>query len=711
MQTITGTVDRINFRNEESAWTAFLLYTDTGPVRATGIIPTIRLGMTLRLTGDTEQTRYGPSFKAAECAEVQPSDREGIEKYLASGLIKNIGPKLAHEIVATFGDDTLQVLDNDPERLREVYGIGAKRVESIIASVKEQTQIRSIMIWLKRYDLSNALAAKIYKQYGDEAIHVLEENPYRLADDLSGIGFHKADDVAKRLGLHPESAFRIHSGILAVLGDWAAEGNTCMDREDLIQRAASADYLSLPADTVETGLRKDSSGLVIDEEDVYLAQYYHAEKHIAKKLTALSRVKDDGSVPEFKTLRAESGMDYSIEQRSAIRHALLGHVLVITGGPGTGKTVTTNAIIREWERLGLRVLLAAPTGRAAKRMSEVTGREAATIHRLLGYQNGAFMHDADTPLEGDALIIDEVSMVDTLLMRHLLDAVPERMRLVLVGDVDQLPSVGPGCILRDIIDAGTVPVCRLTEIYRQAQGSQIIMNAHAVNEGRAPATDNPEGTDFWFFRCEDKLQIPRLIVDLVSRKIPDKFGCTPDDIQVLSPMKREFDPIGSTQLARLIQEVLNPSGECVGKKGDTEFRVGDRIMQVKNDYDKGIFNGDIGVILSKENEQDEEKTLFVASFDDNPVRMTRSDIKNIELAYACTVHKSQGSEYPVVVIPVHESQYVMLKRNLLYTGITRAKRQCILVGTRKAAAIAAQNEETRRRSTRLKEKLLSLNDN
>ena len=710
MQTITGTVERINFRNEDNAWSAIILMTDEGTKRASGIMPILRLGMTLRLTGEAEQSRYGPNFKVSEASEVLPSDKEGIEKYLASGLIKNIGPKLAKEIVNTFGEDTLEVLDHHPERLAEVYGIGQKRVESVIASVKEQTQIRSIMIWLKRYDLTNSLATKIYKEYGERAIRILEEDPYRLTLDIKGVGFRKADDVAGRLGIPPTSPFRIHAGLAACLEDWAGEGNTYMERDALITKAASADYLNLPEDIVGLQLGKPANDILIDGDDVYLAWNYHAENTIARRLSTLASVKQEARVPEFKALREETGIDYSIEQRSAIRMSLIGHVLVITGGPGTGKTITTNAIIREMERIGLEVLLAAPTGRAAKRMSEVTGKEAMTIHRLLGFINGQFEHDRYNPLEGDALIVDEASMIDTMLMKSLLDAVPDTMRLVIVGDVDQLPSVGAGCVLRDVIDSGTVPVCRLTEIYRQAQGSQIIMNAHAVNEGRIPCSDNHPGTDFWLFGCEDRDKVSELVIDLVANRIPKKFGIDANDIQVLSPMKREYDPIGSTQLARALQQVVNPDGQAVGVKGETEFRVGDRIMQIKNDYDKGIFNGDTGVILSKENEQDERKTLFMAEFDDRVIPMSRSDLKNLDLAYACTVHKSQGSEYPVVVMPVHESHFVMLKRNLLYTGITRARKQCILVGTRKAIAIAVQNEDTRKRFTRLKEKLTEYSD-
>lgn len=707
MITITGTIDRINYTNPDSGWSVVVLYTEEGYRKATGIMPGIRLGMTVQLTGELTYDQYGETLKASECTEVQPSDTEGIEKYLASGLIKNIGPKLAKDIVRTFGANTLNILDNEPERLVEVYGIGKKRVKSIIASVKEQTQIRSIMIWLKRYDLTNGLAAKIYKTYGNEAIPILENNPYTLSDDIKGVGFHKADDVARRLGIEPTSPFRINSGINAVLEDNATEGSTYMETQQLIKTAASDYYLNLPEKTVTAELAKEDKRFVIEDGKVYLAYYYKAEVSIANDFKSLIKAKKEtpASTPDINKLQQETGVNYSDQQQQAITTAVTCGASVITGGPGTGKTVTTNAIIRELESRGETVLLAAPTGRAAKRMKEVTGHEAMTIHRLLCYQQGEFTFNRANPLAGDALIVDEASMIDTLLMKHLMEAIPSTMRIVIVGDVDQLPSVGAGCVLRDIIDSGIIPTTRLTQIYRQAQNSDIIMNAHAVNEGRIPKTDNHPDTDFWFFQCEDKDRIASLIVDLVSNRVPNKFGYKAEDIQVLSPMKREFDPIGSTQLARRLQAVINPNGEAIAKKGETEFRVGDRIMQVKNDYDKGIFNGDIGTILSKENEQDEQKTLFLADFDGETIKMKKTDIQNIELAYACTVHKSQGSEYPVVIIPMHSSQYIMLKRNLLYTGVTRAKKQCILVGTRQAMAVAVNNEDTKKRYTTLKERL------
>lgn len=713
MITYTGTVDRILYQNQDNAWSAILLSTDDGTKKASGVMPGLRLGMSVRLSGEMENGRYGPSLRTSVFEEVLPDDTQGIEKYLASGLIKHIGAKLAHDIVSTFGGDTLRVLDDEPERLAEVYGIGKKRVRSIIDSVREQKTIRTVMIWLKRYNLSNSLATKIYKTYGELSIQALEENPYRLSDDIGGVGFKKADDVARRLGIGAESPYRICAGIRACLDDAAAEGHTCLPTDMMIEKTCSSDYLSLPREKVEEVMATGQCDIIIDGEYVFLPNYYRYEDSIASRLLKLMK-DDNGSnidLPDTDALVAETGIRYSPRQADAIRAAFSSKVSIITGGPGTGKTITTNAIITEFQKRDMTVLLCAPTGRAAKRMNEVTGQEAMTIHRLLEYTPDGFSRNADNPLEGDALIVDEASMIDAFLMNALIKAIPKGMRLVIVGDVDQLPSVGAGSVLRDIIDSGRVPTTFLTDIYRQAQGSDIIMNAHAVNAGHMPVIRNAGDTDFWFFSCDDRERIADLVTELVTSRVPKKFGTDPRDIQVLTPMRKEEDTIGATYLNIRLQQAINPDGEKIAVRGPYEFRVGDRIMQVKNDYNKGIFNGDLGVILTKEDESDEGKTLLTADFDGETKYLSRVDLQNIELAYACTIHKSQGSEYPVVIIPVHESQYFMLKRNLLYTGITRARKECILVGTRRAIAIACQNEDTRKRYTRLKDFILQKETN
>ncbi len=539
----TGTVKAVRCYKEESGWAAVTIETDGGTVSATGIMRGVREGMTAELAGRFDQTRFGTTLRASSFVERLPSDIPGIEKYLASGLIKNIGPVLARQITQTFGERTLDVLDNEPERLCEVHGIGAKRLASLVESLREQKAMRGIMIWLKRYGISNAMAAKIYKTWGDESLAKLEENPYRLADDINGVGFHKADEVATSLGIPHDSTFRIRSGLKACLEEAAANGNTCMPQEALVETAAG--MLALDEKLVDTVMKKDSAGTVkTDDTMAYLPRYLKAEKGITDKIVLLASAPTPAFTPDFGSLKEATGLDYSQEQRDAVLRAATSGVLVITGGPGTGKTATTNAIIRTFEQQDRKVLLAAPTGRAAKRMEEVTGRHAKTIHRLLEFSYEGFARNGDYPLEGDALIVDESSMIDTLLMDHLLKAVPAGMKLILVGDVDQLPSVGAGSVLRDIIDSGAVPTVRLTQIYRQAQGSAIIMGAHEVNRGLPPRITNAQGTDLWLFRAEERETVADLTIDLVRNRIPAKFGIPPEDIQVLTPTRRDWDPIG-----------------------------------------------------------------------------------------------------------------------------------------------------------------------
>lgn len=710
MTTLKGTINSIRYQNKENAWAAVILNTAAGKtIVASGIMPGIKIGMAVKLEGEYKNTKWGMQFEATAFEEDRPSDIEGIYKYLASGLIKNIGPVNAQKIVDTFGEQTLDVLDNAPERLREVRGIGPKRIKSIIEAVREQKAIRAIMIWLKRYDLPNGLAAKIYKTYGDNSVGVLEENPYRLADDIKGVGFKKADAVAMLLGIPPDSHFRLLSGLKACLEDWAAAGNTYMPCNMLILKASSEDYMNIEPEPVADILESGEFFSVGQTEDgrAYLPAYYYAEKKIAERLSAILRNgrKDTSVPPDYSRIQKETGFSFSSQQKLAIATAISSSMMIMTGGPGTGKTTTTNAIINECESRGYEVVLAAPTGRAAKRMNETSGRPSQTIHRLLEYQQGSFTRDELNPIDGDVIIIDEASMIDTLLMKDLLKAISDKTKLIIVGDTDQLPSVGAGSVLRDLIASGTIPTVTLTEIYRQAQGSDIIMSAHSVNHGYMPRIQNRPGTDFWFFNIEDKDQVADTIVELVKEKIPNKFGFSADDIQVLSPMRRDWDPIGSTVLNGRLQEALNADGEKAASRGFTQFRIGDRVMQTKNNYDKDIFNGDIGTVTAKLSGEDEDEAVMEADFEGRIVRFAQGDLDELELAYACTIHKSQGSEYPVVVIPVHSSQYIMLKRNLLYTGITRAKKQCILVGTAKAIHTAVSRPDTETRFTTLQQRL------
>lgn len=710
MTTLKGTINSIRYQNKENAWAAVILNTAAGKtIVASGIMPGIKIGMAVKLEGEYKNTKWGMQFEATAFEEDRPSDIEGIYKYLASGLIKNIGPVNAQKIVNTFGEQTLDVLDNAPERLREVRGIGPKRIKSIIEADREQKAIRAIMIWLKRYDLPNGLAAKIYKTYGDNSVGVLEENPYRLADDIKGVGFKKADAVAMLLGIPPDSHFRLLSGLKACLEDWAAAGNTYMPCDMLILKASSEDYMNIDPEPVADILESGEFFSVGQTEDgrAYLPAYYYAEKKIAERLSAILRNgrKDTSVPPDYSRIQKETGFSFSSQQKLAIATAISSSMMIMTGGPGTGKTTTTNAIINECESRGYEVVLAAPTGRAAKRMNETSGRPSQTIHRLLEYQQGSFTRNELNPIDGDVIIIDEASMIDTLLMKDLLKAISNKTKLIIVGDTDQLPSVGAGSVLRDLIASGTIPTVTLTEIYRQAQGSDIIMSAHSVNHGYMPRMQNRPGTDFWFFNIEDKDQVADTIVELVKEKIPNKFGFSADDIQVLSPMRRDWDPIGSTVLNGRLQEALNADGEKAASRGFTQFRIGDRVMQTKNNYDKDIFNGDIGTVTAKLSGEDEDEAIMEADFEGRIVRFAQGDLDELELAYACTIHKSQGSEYPVVVIPVHSSQFIMLKRNLLYTGITRAKKQCILVGTAKAIHTAVSRPDTETRFTTLQQRL------
>ncbi len=707
MEKITGTIEKINYHHPESGYTIAVVRTDDGRIGVKGTMAQVRLGMTVSCEGTYEtHPRFGRTLVASAIEETVPRDVEGIEKYLASGLIENIGPVYARKIVETFGEDTIRIMDNEPERLLEIKGIGKKRAESIIASAKEQKAIRDIMIWLKKYDLTNNMAAKIYLTYGNAAIAKLEENPYRLADDLDGVGFKRADDVAQRIGIPHDSPFRIHAGIRAALAKAETEGHTFLPRENLLAAASGNDFLALPPDAVDEQLRTEKvEGVVITGDgDVALSRLRTAETALADDIARVASF-DAHAVPcDLDEISRCTGLSYSSGQRAAITGALSSGLFVVTGGPGTGKTSITNAVITAMRQHRMKVLLAAPTGRAAKRMAEVTGCEAKTIHRLLEFGREGFSRNRENPLEGDALIVDETSMIDTFLARSLMAAVPKGMRVIFVGDVDQLPSIGAGCVLRDVIDSGTVPTTRLTEIFRQAQDSDIVMNAHRINHGVMPKVRNDIfNGDMFFWDKPDAADAAATVIRLATTAITKKFGFPAKDIQVLSPMRRKGDTLATASLNAEMQKVLNPDGACVAKVRDQELRIGDRIMQTRNNYDKGVFNGDMGVVTGKLPFGEEDKAVMTAAFDGRTVRLTQEDLRDVELSYTCTIHKSQGCEYPVVVIPVHSSHYVMLRRNLLYTAVTRAKRMCILVGTKQAIAMAVDREDTTVRYTRLKD--------
>lgn len=698
-------VERITYQNPENGYSVLKVkvkgYNDL--VTLVGNLLEVPVGSVLLCRGEWKvDKRYGSQFVAATWEETMPATVYGIEKYLGSGLVKGIGPRFARAIVQRFGTETIDIIETEIERLYEVPNIGRKRVAKIRESWEKQKDIKNVMLFLQGYGVSTAYAAKIYREYGKESIDKVRENPYRLADDIWGIGFKTADGIAAKMGYEKEDPRRCRSGILYTLGQLSDEGHVYAGEEQLVKTAGQL------LEAGETAIRDTLAGmlqaedLILDKDAIYLPPFYHAECGTSRRLRDLAestgRSLFDGLF-DPSSLTAETGIEYDEVQLAAIRQAVTSKVMVLTGGPGTGKTTTTQGIIAALKKAGLRVLLAAPTGRAAKRMSEATGMEAKTIHRLLEYnpQDGYKRND-ENPLEGDALIVDECSMIDILLMNNLLKAVPVGMRLVFVGDIDQLPSVGAGNVLRDIIDSQRIPVVRLVRIFRQAQKSRIVMNAHAINQGRFPDTSNGRDTDFFFMREDDPERAAETIVRLVKERLPRAYRESPDRIQVLTPMQRGV--VGAANLNLLLQQALNPSGPSLNRGGYT-YRQGDRVMQQRNNYDKDVFNGDLGYIREVDTE---ERTLKV-DFDGKWVEYDVTELDELTLAYATTIHKAQGSEYPIVVMPVLMTHFVMLQRNLIYTGITRAKKICVLLGAAKALAYAVRNVSVLKRNTRLKERL------
>ena len=708
MEKITCTIERITFQNPENGYSV-LQATVKGYREEQTIVGTfheVTVGAVLNVEGNWRvDKRYGRQFAAESWSETLPATVIGIEKYLGSGLVKGIGPKFAKQIVSHFGLETFDVIDTDIDRLLEVPGIGKGRVAKIKESWEKQKDVKDIMVFLQGHGVSSTYAAKIYKQYGKDSIQKVQDNPYCLADDIWGIGFKTADSIAEKLGYEKNDLRRCRSGILYTLSKLSEDGHVYSEREQLVKSAK--ELLSAEEEPITQALDEmiAKEDLILDENAIFLPPFYYAECGVANKLrrlldTQMGNIFDHATVvPEDVGKHAQ--IEYDEVQLSAIRKAIGSKVMVLTGGPGTGKTTTTLGIIAAFESLGQRILLAAPTGRAAKRMSEATGKEAKTIHRLLEFNPAeGYGRNDENPLEGDLLIVDESSMIDVILMNSLLKAVPLTMRLILVGDIDQLPSVGAGNVLRDIIDSGSVPVVRLTRIFRQAQSSRIVTNAHKINQGIFPDISNGKQSDFFFIKDEDPEQAARDIVNIVKNRIPKAYGYSTNDIQVLAPMQRSV--VGATNLNIVLQEAINPVGDSLSR-GGFKYRQGDRVMQIRNNYDKEVFNGDIGTVESVDVE---DRSLSVI-FDGRTVDYEDSELDELTLAYATTIHKSQGSEYPVVVIPLLMTHYVMLQRNLIYTGITRAKKICIIVGTTKALAYSIHNMVVLKRNTRLKERLHS----
>jgi exodeoxyribonuclease V alpha subunit len=699
-------VERITYQNAENGYSVMKVkvkgYDDL--VTLVGNLLEVPAGSVLLCEGEWRvDKRYGQQFQCETWEEVMPATAYGIEKYLGSGLVKGIGPKFAKLIVGHFGTDTIEVIETDIERLHEVPGIGKKRVEKIRESWEKQKDIKNVMLFLQGFGVSTAYAAKIYRQYVKESIEKVKENPYRLADDIWGIGFKTADGIARKMGYEMNDERRLRSGLIYTLNQLADEGHCYAEEEQLI--ATARQLLEADEECIRTAMTHalETEDLMLDGTAIYLPPFYYAECGTANRLCTLVHTKEVGSIFtarfDLAKLQRETGIEYDDVQVEAIRQAIASKVMVLTGGPGTGKTTTTKAIIAALQSAGMRILLAAPTGRAAKRMSEATGMEAKTIHRLLEYnpQDGYKRND-ENPLEGDALIVDECSMIDIILMNNLTKALPTTMRLVLVGDIDQLPSVGAGNVLRDIIDSGVIPVVRLTRIFRQAQSSRIVMSAHAINRGCFPDISNGQHTDFFFMKQEEPEKVAETIVSLVRDRLPKAYRQPTANIQVLTPMQRGV--VGAANLNMALQQALNHNTVALARGGYT-FKEGDRVMQLRNNYDKDVYNGDLGYVRSVDME---ERTLTV-DFDGQTVEYEASELDELTLAYATTIHKSQGSEYPIVVMPVLMTHYVMLQRNLIYTGITRAKKICVLVGQTKALAYAIHNMKVLKRNTRLKERL------
>jgi len=776
LEQVTGSVTDIVYRNDANYYTVFEVQTEDGALTCTGSPASIRVGEILAMTGEYRMhPTYGRQF-AMERFEVQkPEGAAAILRYLGSGAVRGIGETLAGRIVKKFGDDTLTIMEEQPERLAEIKGISLRKAREIAAGMEEQRDSREVFMYLAQFGLTTAMAGKIYRRYGQKTYEILRQNPYQLAEDITGIGFARADEIASRMGVRADSDFRVRSGILYMLSQVLAEGSTWIARGELVQRTAEMLgvepscveiqignlsvqrklFLRTPQETEaqaeflpfdENGQWQEeaeavsgTAGSAVGEESdretqVYPADAWYREQQIARMLLDLDSVPlSDGRSPEevehrIRELERSEKIELDDLQRSAACMAVSRAVLLISGGPGTGKTTTINTIIRYFHSEDMEVLLCAPTGRAARRMAEATGYEAQTIHRLLGVHpvgeeldaGAVFEKNRENPLEADAIIVDEMSMVDLFLFHSLLKAVMPGTRLVCVGDVDQLPSVGPGQVLRDLLESGVFHSVRLTRIFRQAAQSDIVMNAHAINEGRPIRLDN-HSRDFFFLPRDNAPVIYKHMVQLIRDKLPSYVHCTTGEIQVLTPMRKGM--LGVEQLNRVLQETLNPSepGKRECQRGDLLFREGDKVMQIRNDYNltwevrghygipvdkgQGVFNGDFGII--REISAAEQKVTVI--FDENrTVEYPFSALEELDLAYAATVHKSQGSEYPAVILPLLSGPPALFTRNLLYTAVTRAKSLVVILGSRGTVEQMIRNTGENRRRTGLADRIREL---
>jgi exodeoxyribonuclease V alpha subunit len=714
MQKLDGQIERVVFRNEENGFCVLRVKVRGHKelVTVTATVPTINSGEWMTADGEWfTDPRHGPQFKAEQMRMSKPDTLEGIEKYLASGLIKGIGKEYAARLVKTFGREVFDVIENSSGKLLKVEGIGRLRKDRIKQAWDEQKSVREIMAFLFSHGVSTTRAFRIHKVYGDKAIELVQRDPYCLSRDIRGIGFLIADQIAMRLGIAKDSDLRARAGLEFVLGELTSNGHCAYVRNDLLSR--TAELLEIDLEIIERALdysveakrlilRTDVQG----RDLVYLPDLYFAEIELAKKLQTLQRGRHPCPAIDFDKALAwvqqKSGIELASAQCAALKTAVESKVMVVTGGPGVGKTTLVNSVLMVLKAKKLRVALCAPTGRAAKRMAETTGMEAKTIHRLLQYNpgTGGFVHNAENPLECDVLIVDESSMIDIVLASQLAKAVPLHAAFIIVGDADQLPSVGPGRVLQDIIRSKTVPVAHLNEVFRQAATSRIITNAHRINRGQMP--EFPEGkepSDCYFVEADDPAKACALVGKMIKQSIPKKFHFKPmDDIQILTPMQK--GELGARNLNQTLQQLLNPRGDEVERFG-LIYRTGDKVMQTENDYDKDVYNGDIGRIASI----DSEATELVVDFDGRKVIYDFRELDELVLSYAITIHKSQGSEYPCVIIPLHTQHYVLLQRSLIYTAITRARKLVIVVGTKKALNLAVTRADSRERTTTLSERL------
>ncbi len=729
MEKITGYVEHIVYRNAENGYTVLNLVSGEEETTCVGIFSSIAEGENIEAEGEfTEHPTYGEQFKVARFEEKMPEDREAIERYLGSGAIKGIGLALAARIVRRFKEDTFRIIEEEPERLAEVKGISENKAQEIAYQVNEKRDLRQAMIFLQQYGITMNLAVKIYQAYGQEVYTIIRENPYRLADDIEGVGFRTADEIASRVGIKMDSDFRVRSGVLYTLLTASTEGHTYLPQEELTARTAK--LLEVEPEQIE----KQYMDLAIERKivmkqgettEIYASSFYYMEANTATMLKQLNvpyDVPDIEIEARIRTIEKQTGMELDEHQVTAVKEAVRNGLLVITGGPGTGKTTTINTIIRYFEGEGLDIFLAAPTGRAAKRMSETTGFEARTIHRMLELSGGVegtagFERNENNPLETDVIIVDEMSMVDITIMNSLLKAVVPGTRLILVGDINQLPSVGPGSVLRDIIDSHACNVVKLTKIFRQAATSDIIVNAHKINRGEEVVLDN-KSMDFFFLKRYDADVIINVVLQLVKQKLPKFVDATPYDIQVLTPMRKGL--LGVERLNGILQKYLNPpmSGKAEKEYGDTLFREGDKVMQTRNNYqleweirtkyglsvDKGtgIFNGDMGIVREI---NDFSETMTIEFDEGRMVEYPYKLLDELELAYAITIHKSQGSEYPAVVIPLLKGPAMLLNRNLIYTAVTRARKCVTLVGNENTFYEMVQNTSQQKRYSGLKARL------